>query len=82
MVTGLPGEKEVKDAVVEEEIKTVAEVVKDEMPGYTEEETESVIEDLEINPEEKEKKGSSKRLREDLRLDWKTVMLILEGLIP
>ena len=57
-------EKEVESAVVEIEKETIGEATKDEMPGYTENEIESTIEDLEINPEEKERKEAKERLIE------------------
>ncbi len=55
-------EKEVKDAMVEIEKKTVAKTVKGEMPDYAENEIKSIIEELEINPEEKERKEAKERL--------------------
>jgi len=57
-------EKEVESAVVEIEKETIGEATKDEMPGYVGNEIESTIEELEINPEEKERKEAKERLIE------------------
>ena len=65
-------EKEVKDVVVEEEIKTVAEVIKDEMPDYTEDEVESTVKEFEVNSEEKERKEAKERLIEYSKEIYKT----------
>jgi hypothetical protein len=55
-------EKEVENTVVESEKEAVAEAIKDEMSDYDENETKATIEELEINPEEKERKKAKERL--------------------
>ena len=65
-------EKEVEGAVVEAENEAVAKAVKDEMLDYTEGEIESRIEELEINPEEKERKETKERLIEYSKEIYKT----------
>ena len=65
-------EKEVESAVVEIEKETIGEAIKNEMSGYTENEIESTIEELEINPEEKERKEAKERLIEYSREIYKT----------
>ena len=64
--------KEVEDEVVEIKKKTVAEAIKNEMLGCNENEIKSTVEELEINPEEKERKEAKKRLIEYSKEIYKT----------